>query len=242
MPALARAPVIARPPSSGPESAASAPLKPPIGVRTAATMQTSLVETAVDRRRSGVRVAARMGLRRRDAHLCPGCEIDVKSALAGRYTLRTMAEQADLSDLPTLMSHLLAGASAVIRRPRLLEAAAPRCRWWPKVQRGMAVASQTLAAGDLKVEQLQARLLAARNVPADNAPRANDGVLGRPAVRARRPVGAVAERGAGGRGPRRAATGPRALERGGGAVDAGVGGGLVGAAGGAGGGGEAEVA
>ena len=91
-----------------------------------------------------------------------------------------MAEQADLSDLPTLMSHLLAGASrgGDPATSRLLEAAAAALQREvaeAKVQRGMAVASQTLAAElSLKVEQLQARLLAAEDgVPADNAPRAN---------------------------------------------------------------------
>ena len=91
-----------------------------------------------------------------------------------------MAEQADLSDLPTLMSHLLAGASrgGDPATSRLLEAAAAALQREvaeAKVQRGMAVASQTLAAElSLKVEQLQARLIAAEDgVPADNAPRAN---------------------------------------------------------------------
>ena len=101
-----------------------------------------------------------------------------------------MAEQADLSDLPTLMSHLLAGAPrggdpATSRLPgrRRRVAAGGEA----KVQRGMAVAPQTLAAErSLKVEQLQARLPAACP-PTTRRANTTAYALGRHAVRARRP-------------------------------------------------------
>lgn len=101
-------------------------------------------------------------------------------------------ESSSFNDLPTLMQSLLAGAASSRGHPegagmaRLLEAAAQALQQQvaeAKVQRGLAIASQTLAAElSVRCEQLQARLDAAGAGQNGAAPLLHDGTEATPAL------------------------------------------------------------